>query len=388
MLNEQLFVGVWEFNYWVEFNETTILTIEANGTASTKFGTKYKWEPLNNNGIHIFIEGYVDYIGFLRNGLITGRAISDYSNNEWTWSASQWKGPIIKPIINEDIENKIWKIINHTDELENFDANFHSGGILKTVVSDKETWHIKDGNLLFTYANGFITYIAKNVDNVITGHAKNKACFEWDFQLQYINTLRLESKPTIEAKDTTTLKTSSLYKENKEEILKYLKNNNVDYFYHFTDVSNIPNIKKYGGLFSWDYIKKEGLDVAKQGGDEMSKSLDKKYNLEDYVRISFCKDHPMAYICKTKRDMNLVLLKIKIDVATLEDTRFSDINATSNGHKEGPTFEDLKRVDIMATRKSYLKNTDPDFARHQAEVMVKRHIPIEYIINIDNPEKI
>lgn len=387
MIKEQHFLGKWQFNYWIEVNESTILTIKENGVAVTQRGTRYKWEPLSNNGIHIFIDGYVDYIGFLRDGQISGHATSEYSMNEWTWSAIKWQGPIIKPIAKEEIENKIWNIVNHTDELDNFQASFNNNGSLGTTLGHKETWRIKNGELLFTFANGFITYTAKDVDNIIKGKAKNKACFEWDFQLEFVKTLCIKPK-LLEVDNKLTNTTYSQYKEDKDIILKYLKDNNIECFYHFTDISNIPKIKEYGGLYSWDYIHKSGLNVEKQGGDELSKSLDKLHKLEDYVRVSFCQDHPMAYICKIKRNMNLVLLKIKIDVAILKDTRFSDMNATSSVHKQGPTLEDLKRVNIAATRKRYLKREDPDFAHHQAEVMVRRHIPIEYIINIDNPDRI
>ena len=87
MIDKQHFLGKWQFNYWIEVNESTILTIKENGVAVTQLGTRCKWEPLSNNGIHIFIDGYVDYIGFLRDGQIAGHATSEYSMNEWTWSA-------------------------------------------------------------------------------------------------------------------------------------------------------------------------------------------------------------------------------------------------------------------------------------------------------------
>ena len=78
-------------------------------------------------------------------------------------------------------------------------------------------------------------------------------------------------------------------------------------------------------------------------------------------------------------------MKIKIDVAWLNDTLFSNMNATDSSHSHGSTLLDLKRVDIKATQEQYVSNIAPNFKLHQAEVLVKRHIPIEYIENIDNP---
>ena len=111
-----------------------------------------------------------------------------------------------------------------------------------------------------------------------------------------------------------------------------------------------------------------------------------RYNLEDYVRLSFCKDHPMAFRLKTE-GANLVLLKIKIDVAMLRETLFSDINATD---KNGCTIfmhacKDLKKVDLNATKQTFVSKDSPIFKSHQAEILVKTHIPLEYITNLDNP---
>lgn len=82
---------------------------------------------------------------------------------------------------------------------------------------------------------------------------------------------------------------------------------------------------------------------------------------------------------------DLVLLKINTDVATLKDTLFSDINATDNNHHHGGKLDDLKRVDIQATKQTYVSKESPFFKKHQAEVLVKTHIPLDSIINLDNP---
>ena len=85
---------------------------------------------------------------------------------------------------------------------------------------------------------------------------------------------------------------------------------------------------------------------------------------------------------------DLVLLKIKVDVAELEATLFSDMNATDNNCRYGGTLADLQRVDLNATRQHYLSSTDPQFKKHQAEVLVKTFIPIDKIVNIDSPQSI
>lgn len=83
----------------------------------------------------------------------------------------------------------------------------------------------------------------------------------------------------------------------------------------------------------------------------------------------------------------MVLLRIKVDVAFFRDTLFSDINAADSGHSRGSDATFIENnIRFSATKKHYVKNTDPDFKHHQAEVLVKTFIPLEYIENIDNPQ--
>lgn len=175
-------------------------------------------------------------------------------------------------------------------------------------------------------------------------------------------------------------------KMNPDAYLNHLRLHGVKYFYHFTDERNIPSIKKQGGLYSWYYCYQHGIEIPNPGGDSQSRNLDSRYDLQDYVRLSFCDDHPMAWR-KHKEGAILVLLKIKIDVATFRDTMFSDMNAADSDHTHGSELEDLQRVDIRATQKSYVSGNDPDFHTHQAECMVKTFIPIDYIENITNPNR-
>ena len=173
-------------------------------------------------------------------------------------------------------------------------------------------------------------------------------------------------------------------KDDAAQISRYLNDNAVRCFYHFTDRKNLESIRRNGGLFSWSYCVKNGIDIPVPGGSSSSRSLDQRHHLEDYVRLSFCMDHPMAFRLQ-EGGADLVLLKIKTDVATFKDTLFSDINATDNNHHHGDSFNDLKKVDIKATKQTYVSKESPIFKKHQAEIMVKTHIPLEYIINLDNP---
>ena len=166
---------------------------------------------------------------------------------------------------------------------------------------------------------------------------------------------------------------------------EYLSENGVDCFYHFTDEENLKSIKENGGLYSWKYCVDNGITISHPGGSRLSRELDMRYGLSDYVRLSFCDDHPMVHRL-SKKGYNLVLLMINPEVALLKDTLFSDMNATDSSHHHGGRLEDLKRVNIEATQQGYISSSSPLFKLHQAEVLVKTFIPIEYITNIDDPD--
>lgn len=173
------------------------------------------------------------------------------------------------------------------------------------------------------------------------------------------------------------------YKDESGEIKNLLEENGIKCFYHFTSRDNLSSIKRLGGLYSWNYLKSHNIVILDQGGDELSRNLDVRYGLQDFVRLSFCESHPMAYrkICDGS---DIIILKISTEVALLKNTQFSDMNATDGMHSHGLNLADLEKVNFSATQRKYVKRDDPDFKYLQAEVMVKTCVPIKYIININD----
>lgn len=104
------------------------------------------------------------------------------------------------------------------------------------------------------------------------------------------------------------------HKAEVSQIEKYLNSNSVDCFYHFTSVKNLDSIKAQGGLYSWDKADKKKINISKPGGDSLSRQLDLRYGLQDYVRLSFCTNHPMAFRLQSAGEQ-LCLLKVSKDIA-------------------------------------------------------------------------
>lgn len=180
------------------------------------------------------------------------------------------------------------------------------------------------------------------------------------------------------------------YKKEAEEIRQYLKQNGIKYFYHFTDASKLDSIRKQGGLLSYKRCLDEGISIPIRYDMAKSRDIDAKKDLEDYARVSFCKRLPKLYERQAESpDADFVLLYISTEVACFEDTQFTDKEATLDIFNKGGELKDLQLVNIRSTQKEYIPlENDPDYWQYQAEVLIKGCIPLQYIININNPEKL
>ena len=171
-------------------------------------------------------------------------------------------------------------------------------------------------------------------------------------------------------------------KANWERYLEILEQNGVTTLYHFTATRNLPQIKKMGGLISWKDAEDQKIEVEVFGGDSFSRELDSKYGNASFVHLSFCPDHPMSYRLKDTEG-GLVWLQINPIVAVFRESLFSDINAADRDHHQGASLQDLKRINFEATKQRYLSRNSEFFKQHQAEVMVKHRVPVQFILNLD-----
>lgn len=176
-------------------------------------------------------------------------------------------------------------------------------------------------------------------------------------------------------------------KSNWEEFKKILDQNRITKLYHFTDRDNLESIIKNGGLYSWADCIDKGITIAKPGGGDLSRSLDKRDGLENYVRLSFAHDHPMMYVAMNDdRISNPVILEIDIETALLEGSLYADRNATRNGANVGETPDDLRNIHFGLFNRPmrYFDMDDDGKMYYQAEVLVKNFVPLKYIKNIGN----
>lgn len=164
-----------------------------------------------------------------------------------------------------------------------------------------------------------------------------------------------------------------------------LTQNGIDRLYHFTDFENLESIVQNGGLYSWLECEKKGINVSKPGGGDLSRVLDRRKGLEDYVRLSFAHEHPMMHVAMREgRISSPVILEIDPEVALLEGTKFSDRNAASNDAIIGYGQDGLRNIKFDVVTKSchYYDLEEDEKKYYQAEILVENFIPLKYITNI------
>ena len=169
-------------------------------------------------------------------------------------------------------------------------------------------------------------------------------------------------------------------------IQNILKEYGITSIWHFTDMSNLKSIEKYGVL-SLRNIIENSIDVSCYGANELSHSLDKRIGIDKYVHLSFIKEHPMQYIKKINGDIpNPIWLEIDASVLFKDGTIFSNQVANKKGTKLYD-IDDLKYymdLDVLWSRTDW---NDPEIQKRRkeakyGEIMVKKKISINDIIGV------
>jgi hypothetical protein len=175
-------------------------------------------------------------------------------------------------------------------------------------------------------------------------------------------------------------------KDNYQEYKEILERNGIKKLYHFTDRDNLESIIRNGGLYSWADCNAKSIDISKPGGSGMSRQLDQRDGLQNYVRVSFVTQHPMMYVAMNDgRISNPVILEIDPQVIGWKGTKYADRNATKTGANVGEELSDFKAIHFDAVKANkHFDLADSEQPFFQAEVLVKNHIPLEYITNIGN----
>jgi hypothetical protein len=168
----------------------------------------------------------------------------------------------------------------------------------------------------------------------------------------------------------------SSFKGNWKDFEKEIYLHGIKKLYHFTDSSNIKSINTLGGLYSWEYLEVNGYQIPRPGGNDLSRKLDKRKKIQDYVRLCFNPNQPMLHVAREDgRIKSPVLIEVDTEVIFFNTTMFSNKNATRTDAVIGGDFDCFSQISFDVVTRSWSNEVEKQL--FQAEVLVKRHIPLK-----------
>ena len=276
---------------------------------------------------------------------------------------------------NEENSNKHIKLSLVSEEIKYYD----------NLYENKFSDLLKFFKYVFSIIENF--FINDNSKKVIK-YQKLLSIIKEDFV--YLKSLQIKADQYTNQKNDILKAFLFLSTDKKEDwqlFLKIIIENNIESLYHFTDKSNLDSIIKNNGLYSWFYCEINNLKIPLPSGNQFSRELDKQKNLHNYVRLSFCENHPMKFIAlKESRIKNPIILKCDTELLLHKNVLYSDRNANKKESIINHTFEHFKSLKFDIFKKRYFDiNENRDLASfYQAEILIPQHIPIKYITNLHN----
>jgi hypothetical protein len=160
--------------------------------------------------------------------------------------------------------------------------------------------------------------------------------------------------------------------------------------YHFTDVSNLPAIRRLGGLFSTSRLAEMG-EAFCAGGDEDSLSLDRQCGMDAFVHLCFTDNHPMAFrLQERKPDANLTYLRIDCAILYQPGVMFATGVGYANDAQTVTLAVAVERnlIDYQALY-TWTNWNEPEAQRRRraaelCEILVPDYVPSAFIRNLPN----
>lgn len=182
---------------------------------------------------------------------------------------------------------------------------------------------------------------------------------------------------------------NEVYKKDWRKFQDFFLEHGITSLYHFTDRANISSIKAHGGLLSLKYCNTNNISISKSGSCHDSRNIDEKKNIDNYIKLSFVREHPMLfYATNIGRIDDPIILEINPRVIFFKLTRFSLQNAAAYKVNTKTSFNKFKEIKFNLFHRNYNTLDRKEKSFFQAEILVYEKILIEDILNIDGAEKL
>jgi hypothetical protein len=166
-----------------------------------------------------------------------------------------------------------------------------------------------------------------------------------------------------------------------QDPVPYLKAKGVKSLWHITDRRNLDSIFKLG-ILSPRLLAQNRLKVAAYISLPSSRQAEKAMNHDKYLHLGFHDQYPMVYSAKNAHP-ELDLWKIEIHPAVLNLQKEFLVSTHNSLDRHTRFFKGALglqeiRYDLFQDLK---KGPRQDFKRFQAEILVLRRVPPEFLIH-------
>ena len=170
---------------------------------------------------------------------------------------------------------------------------------------------------------------------------------------------------------------------------KKLTQYKIEKLWHFTDRSNLPLIKRHGGILSLRKLRELEIEVPYPGGNDWSHDADTARGLDKYINLTLIPNHPMLYTAKQQgRILDPVWLSIRADIALHKDVRFCKTVSNRSDSEILDHARAAEELDLEALF-TYMDWSDPEVhARRRnaekSEVLIPDLVPVDKILGFQN----
>ena len=309
------------------------------------------------------------------------------NNETYLYSLRTSNGDVLRYRRNGSIE--VDSINEPVDEYEIYN---YEGDVIAYLYLSPYHWKTSTKAPIGFYVNGQSKRTARNITSPKVAFKQKSAYEEYQTSLKAEEQRKERAKERLErlnreaaakARAVEEYQTAK-YKPDWKKYKGILSQQGITSLYHFTDRSNLQSIKQHGALFSWHHCDTNSILIPVPGGNQLSRDLDTSKGLQDFVRVSFTRSHPMMFV-QPIRSRDNVILEIDTEIIFWNGTKYANMNATRNEVNVGDTLGDFNqlRFDLFKFPNHFgLNETDRPY--FQGEILVPTKIPLQFIKNLDD----
>lgn len=231
--------------------------------------------------------------GFGEFGLEKTNPIPTYGipNNEtYLFSLRTANGNVLRYRRNGSIE-----VDNINEPVDEYEIYNFEGDVIAYLYLSPYHWKTSAKAPIGFYINGQSKQTARNISSPKVAFKQRSAYEEYQISLKAEVQRKKRTKERLEklkrekAANSRALEEyqRAKYKPDWKKHKRILEQHCITSLYHFTDRSNLQSIKQHGALFSWHHCETNSIKIPVPGGNQLSRDLDTRKGLQDFVRVSF-----------------------------------------------------------------------------------------------------